>query len=459
MICPKCGAINKEDSVFCLKCGTKLLEETETLNHPPKRSRIPIIAAVVILLCAIGAVVYMMSKGGIKSGGTESEGKGNSFPLEMMEAQREKAEAEDEDAWKEIVGSYEDYLMSNESIYIYYSIQDLNMDGIPELLAAEELTDDESNDYPEDAYLVKMVDVFTYSKEVGMIEAGSISAQMVLEIGTSDGWLRSSWGGSGCSQSIFYTLNEENQVEQLYLTENLDTGEFTYGRPDEEKKISEEEASEIREVWADSEYLIVDLVVFDDYDDDNDYDDYDDYEEETTDYSLDYSICEDNDIFEWRYSPQGYYDFYYPADFYPYVDEGDDGDWVTFSSNGADKLEFYREEYTSNSAVDNLSMEMDFAVNSLNNVEVLLHEKEVQEDGLVHGALCGRGENGEYVYIAISADEESTYNMVITAQQTDNQEQQKYIDYYMECMYRLCGFTRSTSPLRSFQEFVADEEN
>ena len=437
MICPKCGETNKESAKYCFKCGTKLPQEA--VDSSGKRI-ILIVIGIVVILCGIITALLFCSK--------KEEKCKLPLPNESIEEQNK---LEDEGDWESIEEAYIDYLKKNGS-YHYFDYKDINNDGIPELLAAEQLTDDYSDDYPEDALLVKNADVYTYDIEEGVVDVGFIDSQTPLKGKEGDNWVRATGSGSGTSQLIFYTLNQDGNLEMISLIENLDTGKATYeilDFPDMTKNDSEvsvEQAETIRELWEDSYYIYFSVFETDD--------EYYSGEDEDVSTYLDYGVCLDPDDYVYGEGQTEDYYFYYPEDLYPYNNVTEEG--VYFFSDEVDSASFERVENIENSAVDALSSAINEYSLELDNVEVLLQEDEIKEDGLVHGAVCGTGAQGEYSYFAISCNDNYVYIMSIYASYTDNSEEENLINYYIECMYRFCSFTRDVGEPRSYVEYLEE---
>lgn len=209
------------------------------------------------------------------------------------------------------------------------------------------------------------------------------------------------------------------------------------------------------------------------------YDDTEDYEEEPEDINNndnlkehyifydeaamgDYELCTNLDNYVYKSSPQGDYSFYYPEGFYNIMGSqfGDDLYLEMEEETALDSVLFLREENEDIiDAVDALNNNMDSWSEDLDSKEILLQEDSVQEDGLVHGVVCGSTPENGNLYVALSSNEEYTYCMAIYSRHSSGKEENRQINYYIECMYRYCSFTRSTKSPRTYEQFLNSEDN
>lgn len=440
MVCPICGTKNKEDALFCRKCGAKLHSEMVTGNTQKRSKTVVIILGIVAMVLCIAVVILYLK--------TDKENTATDTEEPEVVSQKEEVNKE------QITEAYTNFLEADPT-YNYYAILDMNGDNVPELLAAENTVTDESTNYPENALLVSYADVYTY-EENKVIEAGSIGAQIPLKMGNKTDGLYTTWGGSGYYQIINYRLNEKNVIENWYLTVDLDDGTVTYGMNDEQKSVDSEKEEEIRNQWDDTEYVlfsdVTDMIDGEITDENGIDDNIDSYTE------CDYTLCTDLDNYEYWESPEGDYFFWCPKGMYPDPIEYDDEVYFTSEENNADSLSFQRlGNENGDSAVEAVARALEDIAVDLDG-EILRQDEVVKKDGLAHGVICGIGMGGENQYISIAADDNYTYYMYITIRHSGNEEEKKQMNYYLETMYRYCSFNDTYSP-RTYEEYLEDPDD
>lgn len=185
MYCKKCGNRLDDDAVFCSVCGMPIKKRTdpEPGRKKPGRSRAALligsVASVLILAIAAGGVVWFIQekrKSEIsenrKAAGVSAENEEN----KQSGTEQEDATYTDETAQKyyarilteyqkaeqqAFAGNYEEFpyvnpnLINSGSRELYYTLEDMCGDGVPELVIAE-MSDEQDCGY-------EIVDIYGYA--------------------------------------------------------------------------------------------------------------------------------------------------------------------------------------------------------------------------------------------------------------------------------------------------------
>ena len=101
-----------------------------------------------------------------------------------------------------------------------------------------------------------------------------------------------------------------------------------------------------------------------------------------------------------------------------------------------------------------------------NEISFIAHPVEVTngltQDGNSYIVIL-RGYTGESeevsIYNLIKVEPEYVYNMKLYYPAPKDEEERLHTDYYIECMYRMCGFSDAKEPSRSYGEFLLSKEN
>ena len=200
MICPKCGAENKNSSKFCLKCGANLQLKPEKKQT---KVNLPVLIIAGILFIVLIAVAVLMS-------GKTSAKKGIELPdsEDIFDGKDTIRQMQDSKDAQLIADEYISAMREDDSCS-YYSIMDINYDGIPELIAAEDGMSTENEEYPSDVNLVNFATVYTYDYDsYSMVFAGSVGEDTPLCVGKNDEQLRSAKIDSDLIEYTYYTLDE-----------------------------------------------------------------------------------------------------------------------------------------------------------------------------------------------------------------------------------------------------------
>lgn len=175
---------------------------------------------------------------------------------------------------------------------------------------------------------------------------------------------------------------------------------------------------------------------------------------EDTDASADYSECLSLDNYTYLESPDGDYTFYYPQNVYNYAYY--DGDSCIFTSDDEnDTVKFIRKDNTSGSPAQG----MENLYNSYTNLsqkEKILFREETDERGFARGVLSGITDN-QNVYASIAANDDYVYIMEVCTSFQHDFTKSTWVEYYIDCMYRYCSFSRRVGDPRSYEEYMEDQ--
>ena len=175
---------------------------------------------------------------------------------------------------------------------------------------------------------------------------------------------------------------------------------------------------------------------------------------EDTDASADYSECLSLDNYTYLESPDGDYTFYYPQNVYNYAYY--DGDSCIFTSDDEnDTVKFIRKDNTSGSTAQG----MENLYNSYTNLsqkEKILFREETDERGFARGVLSGITDN-QNVYASIAANDDYVYIMEVCTSFQHDSTKSTWVEYYIDCMYRYCSFSRRVGDPRSYEEYMEDQ--
>ena len=175
---------------------------------------------------------------------------------------------------------------------------------------------------------------------------------------------------------------------------------------------------------------------------------------EDTDASADYSECLSLDNYTYLESPDGDYTFYYPQNVYNYAYY--DGDSCIFTSDDEnDTVKFIRKDNTSGSPAQG----MENLYNSYTNLsqkEKILFREETDERGFARGVLSGITDN-QNVYASIAANDDYVYIMEVCTSFQHDSTKSTWVEYYIDCMYRYCSFSRRVGDPRSYEEYMEDQ--
>ncbi len=101
-----------------------------------------------------------------------------------------------------------------------------------------------------------------------------------------------------------------------------------------------------------------------------------------------------------------------------------------------------------------------------NEISYIAHPVEVENGMTVDGngyIVILRGYTGESeevaIYNLIKVEPEYVCNMKLYYPAPEDEEERLHTDYYLECMYRMCSFSGSEEPSRSYEEFLKSREN
>lgn len=489
MICPKCGAENQDSSKFCLKCGAKLQIEGEKKQ---RKINLPvlIVAGILVLILIVAAVIVSLKSSG------------NNKDIELPE-QEDIFDGQDsinrmqdninEDTYF-IARKYLSFV-AEDNYFGYCTFIDINEDGIPELLAAQNLMEEDKDDYPTNARLVNHAEVYTFDSDMGISYIGSVEGDIPLCVGKNDSQLRTVKVDSDYIQYIYYTLDESNEIFTTTYTYDIENEKMYAGELEdisEESFVCSEEEQDILYYWKDASYI--DFAVSPEEQDlingtntdisDEPIDDTADTETET---SVDteeeasteediYVDIEDNDtppgllnyadcldLSNYNYVETDYFSFYCPTDLYEenYITENCYSYYQDRPIGATDSVLFCMDTYeqagySEETSPDEIAQELieNFSGDS-NSVEILLNNStEEESDGKARVAISGRDVVGNNRYDAYTIDENHIYTMSIFCHQSSSDEEANWENYYIDCLYRGCSFTRDVGEMDTYEDYL-----
>ena len=345
--------------------------------------------------------------------------------------------------------------MREDNSYSYYSIMDIDYDGIPELIAAEDGMSTENKEYPSNANLVNFADIYTYDYDTySIVFAGIVGKDTPLCVGKNDEQLRSAKIDSDLVEYMYYTLDEVGEVAITTYTYDMEDDKLYEGGMEEmteEALLSSEESEIILSDWKDAYYI--------DFTENSvnqrSVDSEDDIE------LFDYANC--LDLNNYNYVETDYFSFYCPTDFYEdhYVTDthcvysqgrpNDEDDSVGFF------VQTYEEAgYEENLSADEVAQRLidDFSFNS-DEIEILLnHSTDEENDGCARVAISGRDVGGNNRYDAYTIDGDYIYTMSICFRPSSSDEEANWENYYIDCLYRGCSFTRDVGEMDTYEDYL-----
>lgn len=466
MICPKCGAENKNSSKFCLKCGANLQLKPEKKQT---KVNLPVLIIAGILFIVLIAVAVLMS-------GKTSAKKGIVLPdsEDIFDEKDTIRQMQDSKDAQLIADEYISAMREDDSCS-YYSIMDINYDGIPELIAAEDGMSTENEEYPSDVNLVNFATVYTYDYDsYSMVFAGIVGEDTPLCVGKNDEQLRSAKIDFDLIEYTYYTLDEVGEVATTTYTYDMEDGKLYAGGMEEMTEgtlLSSEESEMILSDWKDAYYIdFTDNSVNQEIADTTDTDITDDSAEEdtTTDETdesdielFDYANC--LDLSNYNYVETDYFSFYCPTDFYEdhYVTDthcvySQDRENGEEDSVGFFVRTYEEAGYEGGLSPDEIAQRLidDFSFNS-DQIEILLdHSTDEESDGCARVAISGRDVGGNNRYDAYTIDGDYIYTMSICFRPSSSDEEANWENYYIDCLYRGCSFTRDVGEMDTYADYL-----
>ena len=486
MICPKCGAENQDSSKFCLKCGAKLQIEGEKKQ---KKINLPVlIIAGILVLILIAAAVIVSQKSSEDNREVELPDSEDIF--DERDAIRRMQDSND----AQLIADEYVSNINEDDFYSYYSIIDINEDGIPELVAAEERMDTESDKYPSDVNLVNYADVYTYDYDTySIVYAGIIGEDTPLCVGKNDGQLRSAKIDSDLIEYTYYTLDEVGEIATTTYTYDIEKGKLYAGEAGvmtESAPLSSEEEESVFDDWKDAYYIDFaekvgndsgveedtdDPIDTEDTDEQEDTENFPDTEEKVTTEEDNYADTDDDaeielfdyanclDLSNYNYVETDYFSFYCPTDFYEdhYVTDTHCLYSQDRENSEVDSVEFFVRTYEEAGyeegwSADEIAQQLidDFSFNS-DQIEILLNNSTDEEsDGCARVAISGRDVGGNNRYDAYTIDEDYIYTMSICFRPSSSDEEANWENYYIDCLYRGCSFTRDVGEMDTYEDYL-----
>ena len=93
---------------------------------------------------------------------------------------------------------------------------------------------------------------------------------------------------------------------------------------------------------------------------------------------------------------------------------------------------------------------------NLSQKEKILFREETDECGFARGVLSGITDN-QNVYASIAANDDYVYIMEVCTSFQHDSTKSTWVEYYIDCMYRYCSFSRRVGDPRSYEEYMEDQ--
>lgn len=171
--------------------------------------------------------------------------------------------------------------------------------------------------------------------------------------------------------------------------------------------------------------------------------------------SADYSNCLELDNYTYMESPDGDYTFYYPENVYNYAYY--DGDSCIFTSDdGNDTVKFIRKDNTSGNPAQGMENSYN-SYSKLSKKEQILFREKTDDRGFARGVLSGISDT-QNVYASIAANEDYVYIMEVCTSFQHDTTKSTWVEYYIDCMYRYCSFSRRVGNPRTYDEYMAGDD-
>lgn len=98
-----------------------------------------------------------------------------------------------------------------------------------------------------------------------------------------------------------------------------------------------------------------------------------------------------------------------------------------------------------------------FDFDSINSdqIEILLNNSTDEEsDGCARVAISGRDVGGNNRYDAYTIDGDYIYTMSICFRPSSSDEEANWENYYIDCLYRGCSFTRDVGEMDTYADYL-----
>ena len=252
MYCRKCGNILDDGAVFCSVCGTPVKKrgDSEPDGHKPGRSRAALIigsvVAFLILVLAAGGVVWFIQEKRQAGIGEDRQAAGESAEnKENMQAglDQEDTPHTDETAQKYyarilteyqkagqkgFAGNYGEFsyvnpnLINSGSRELYYTLEDMSEDGIPELVIAE-MSEEKDSGY-------EIMDIYGYAD--GTPQHLSVVIGFGIDSVSGDGQTENWPDCSVCEGGMLKCVKDEEpeELSTVYLSLTAGTAKLNYER-------------------------------------------------------------------------------------------------------------------------------------------------------------------------------------------------------------------------------------
>lgn len=176
---------------------------------------------------------------------------------------------------------------------------------------------------------------------------------------------------------------------------------------------------------------------------------------------FDYANC--LDLSNYNYVETDYFSFYCPTDFYEdhYVTDthcvySQDRENGEEDSVGFFVRTYEEAGYERGLTPDEIAQRLidDFSFNS-DQIEILLNNSTDEEsDGCARVAISGRDVGGNNRYDAYTIDGDYIYTMSICFRPSSSDEEANWENYYIDCLYRGCSFTRDVGEMDTYADYL-----
>lgn len=184
-------------------------------------------------------------------------------------------------------------------------------------------------------------------------------------------------------------------------------------------------------------------------------------EEDISDDAFDYANCLDLD--NYNYVETDYFSFYCPTDFYEdtYITDTYCGYSQDRPDGGTESVEFYAETYeeagySEETSPDEIAQQLieNFSDNVGSEELLLNHSTDEESDGNARVAISGKDFEDNNRYDAYTIDENYIYTMSICFRPSSSDEEANWENYYIDCLYRGCSFTRDVGEMDTYEDYL-----
>ena len=172
---------------------------------------------------------------------------------------------------------------------------------------------------------------------------------------------------------------------------------------------------------------------------------------------FDYSKVLDLSNYDWL---EGYsFSFYAPVSLYSEVDADADDDRFYYSTNNDSESIYFR-------CIPIGRYEYDFETPD-ELIDLICEEKENEGGSIILKKYMKDDSEGlgrlvydipdEHLYCAMTFSDEDVYFMEIKTREPESDEEAKWMDYYINVLYRGCSFTRNVGEIYTYEEYLKEQ--